>query len=235
MSMTTGGHFVIIMFCVMLASTCNAAECAKGTRTSLQYTMADVPAIPHHDQGIGRTRFVLRFEPEGGILSSKEFEGQWFCLGYNAKIHSYVIGGIDQKGAWLPLRSIQYLTEEGGSFKPSAFDRLDYIALSAVTSPAGRFIVFVGGRIGIEGLYVLDTKRDVVRKLGPAPAPPPDAQLSDICQNDPFEWGSCWADGYKEMDADIILFKSETELEVSYGKDGPTQRAKKRRVRRYSL
>jgi hypothetical protein len=37
------------------------------------------------------------------------------------------------------------------------------------------------------------------------------------------------------MDEGIIRFKSEMELEVSYGKDGPTQRAKKRRVQRYKL
>ena len=228
-------HLAFIVLCMMITSTGNAEECAKGSRTSLQYTMVDVPAIPHHDQSIGRTRFVLRSYPDGETLSTKEFDGQWFCFGYNSITHIYIIGGISQKGAWLPLRSIQYLAEEGGSLKPSAFDRLDYLALSAVTSPAGRYIVFIGGRISIEGLFVLDTKRDVVKKLGRAPLPPPDAPLSDMCQHEPFEWGSCWADGYREMDAGIIRFTSETDLEVSYGEDEPTARAKKRSIRRFRL
>jgi len=235
MSMNVIMHFVVITVCAMIASEGNAAECAKGTRTSLHSTMVDVPAIPRHDQGFGRTRFVLRSEPDGGTLSSGEFDGQWYCFGYNAEIRSYVIGGISPKGAWLPLRSVQYLDENARSFKPSAFDRLGYIALSAATSPTRRYIVFIGGRVSIEGLYVLDTKRDAVKKLGRAPAPPPDAQLEVICRDEPFEWGSCWADSYREMDAGIIRFRSETELEISYGKDGPTRRAKNRRVERYRL
>lgn len=230
-------YFAFIFFFATIASTCDAAECVKGTYTSLQYSFVaeHTPTnLPRLDQSIGKTRFVLQSEPQGEALLTSEFEGWWSCFGYNAKTHVYVIGGVFQRGAWLPLGSIEYLAEDG-SFKPSAFDRQDYIALSAVTSPAGRYIVFIGGGERSDDLYVLDTERDVIKKLGRAPSPPPNAEASDTCWNDPFEWGSCWVDGYREMDAGIIRFTSETELEVSYGKDGPTQRAKKRRVQRYRL
>ena len=232
--MTKTMHLAFIVLCAVLASAGNAAECAKGTRTSLQYTIVAVPAIPHHDQSIGRTKFVLRSEPDGATLSSREFEGQWFCFGYNAKISSYSVGGIEQKGAWLPLRSIQYLAEDGSS-RPSAFDRLDFIALSTAMSPAGRYIVFIGGRIGIEGLFVLDTERDTIKKLGREPLPPPSEFAADSCEGQAFEWGGCGADGYVEMDEGILRFVSENELEVSYGKDKPTKRAKKRWVHRYKM
>ncbi|NTV46676.1 MAG: hypothetical protein HGB11_09215 [Chlorobiales bacterium] len=52
---------------------------------------------------------------------------------------------------------------------------------------------------------------------------------------EPFDWGTCWADGYVEMDAGIIRFKSENVLQVSYGKDTPDARARKRRVRLFKL
>ncbi len=228
-------YLAFIFFFTAIASTCYAAECAKGARTSLQSTFINIPAIPRLDQSIGRTKFVLHSEPHGEILSSTEFDGRWFCFGYNAKTHCYIIGGIFQKGAWLPLGSIQYFAEDGSSFKPSAFDRSGYIALSAATSPSGRYLVFIGGIDSSDGLYVLDTKRDVIKKLGRAPSPPPDALVSDICQGEPFEWGGCCADGYLEMDSSILRFKSESELEVSYGKDGPSARAKKRHIRKFSL
>ena len=234
MSMTVRMHFVFIVFCAVIASIGNAAECDKGTRTSLQYTIVDVPANSRHDQGNGRTKFVLHSEPDGATLAIKEFDGQWFCFGYNAKTRAYIIGGISQKGAWLPLRSIQYLAEDGSS-KPSAFDRLDYIALSAVTSPAGRHIVFIGGRIGIDGLFVLDIERDTIKKLGREPLPPPSSFAADSCEGQAFEWGGCGADGYVKMDEGILHFASDHELEVSYGKDKPTKRAKKRWVMRYKL
>ena len=228
-------YLAILLSLALLAAASDAVECAKGTRTNLEYAIANVPMFPQMDQSIGQTRFILRSKPHGEIVSSPEFDGRWFCFGYNVPTHFYVIGGISQKGAWLPLRSIRYLSEDGSLSRPSAFDRLGYIALSAVTSPAGRYIVFIGGRDAADGLYVLDTKRDLVRKLGPTPLPPPNTDVSEICSDQPFEWGGCWADGYIEMDTGILRFKSETVLEVKYGKDGPSARAKKRRIRNYRL
>jgi len=154
---------------------------------------------------------------------------------FNRNIKTYVLGGILERGAWLPLGSIQYLREDGSSFGASAFDRLGYLAMTVVTSPNGRYIVFIGGQNTAGTLYVLDIERDAVKELGPAPAPPPNALGREICKGEPFEWGTCWGDGYVEMDTGIIRFKSEDVLEVSYGDDSPHARAKKRRVQRFKL
>jgi len=84
-------------------------------------------------------------------------------------------------------------------------------------------------------LYVLDIERDVVKELGPAPAPPPNALARDICKGEPFEWGTCWGDRYVEMDVGIISFKPDDVLEVSYGDDSLRARAKKRLIRRFKF
>ena len=77
--------------------------------------------------------------------------------------------------------------------------------------------------------------KDSIKPLGAAPAPPPDTRLHDICRGQPFKWGTCWAEGYVEMDKGIIRFKSENILEVSYGTDRYDARAKKRRFRLFKL
>lgn len=226
--------FFLLMF-LLISTSGNAADCAKGTRTSLRISRINVPSFPRHGYSLGQTRFVLCSEPGGEELLSKVYEGNWFCIGFNRNTKTYVVGGILERGAWLPLWSIQYLREDGGSFEPSAFDRLGYLAMTTVTSPSGRYIVFIGGQNTTGTLYVLDTERDVVKELGSAPAPPPSALARDICKGEPFAWGTCWGDGYVEMDPGIMRFRSEDVLEVSYGNDGPDGRAKKRRVRRFKL
>jgi hypothetical protein len=226
--------FLLLMFS-LISTSGNAAECAKGTRTSLQISQINVPSLPRHGQTLGQTKFVLCSEPSGKEILSKVYEGNWFCIGFNRKTKTYVVGGILERGAWLPLGSIQYLREDGISFEPSAFDRLGYLAMTVVTIPSGRYIVFIGGQNTTGTLYALDLERDVVKELGPAPAPPPNALMRDVCKGEPFEWGTCWGDGYIEMDKGIIRFKSEDVLEVSYGDDSSSVRAKIRRVRRFKL
>jgi len=233
--MTLRIHLFVLLIFSLIATSGNAAECAKGTRTSLQITRINVPLIPRHGQSIGPTSLVLRSEPDGEILLSKEVDGNWFCIGFNGNTKTYVVGGILERGAWLPLWSIQYLSENGRSLEASAFDRLGYLAMTVVTSPGCRYIVFIGGQNTTGTLCVLDIERDTIKELGPAPAPPPNAHARDICKGEPFKWGTCWGDGYVEMDRGIIRFKSEDVLEVSYGDDRPHGRAKKRRVMRFNL
>jgi hypothetical protein len=225
----------ILLILSLVGTPGNAAECTRGTRTSLQFTRIDVPLIPRHGKTLGRTSLVLRSEPGGEILLDKEVEGNWFCVGFNRRSKTYIVGGMLERGAWLPLCSMQYLREDGSSLEPSAFDRLGYLAMTALASPGGRYIAFIGGRNTTGTLCVLDTERDLVRKLGQAPAPPHNAFESDTCSGEPFRWGTCWGDGYVEMDAGIVRFKSEHVLEVSYGDDSPHGRAKKRRVKRFTL
>jgi hypothetical protein len=225
---------LLLMF-LFISTSGNAAECIKGTRTCLKISRINVPSVPRHGQTLGQTRFVLYSEPGGEELLNKVFDDNWFCISFIKNTNTYVVGGIYESGAWLPLQSIQYLRENGRSFEPSAFDRLGYLALTMVTSPSGRYIVFIGGQDRADALYVLDIERDIVKKLGPAPSPPPNELARDMCKGKPFKWGTCWGDGYVEMDTGILRFKSEDVLEVSYGKDRPSARAKIRRVRRFKL
>ncbi len=228
--------FVLLMFS-LISTSVNAAECSTGTRTRLWNSQINIPFIPRHGQTLGQTRFVLYAEPGGEELLSKVYEGNWFCISFNRNTKTYVVGGILERGALLPLESIQYLREDRTFFEPSAFDRLGFHAMTTAASPGGRYIVFIGGQNTIGALYVLDIERDVVRKLGRAPAPPPqsDAFAKDACKDEPFEWGTCWGDGYVEMDPGIIRFTAEDVLEVSYGDDSPEGRAKKRLIRRFRL
>lgn len=226
--------FVLLVF-LLIPATGEAVELSRGTHTSLQIQRINVPSFPRHGQTSGQTRLMLRSEPDSEIIFSKEYEGNWFCIGFNANIKAYILGGIFERGAWLPLGSIQYLRENGSSLGPSAFDRLGYLAMTAVTSHSGRYVVFIGGQDTTGTLYVLDVERDTIKRLGSAPAPPPNALAKDVCSSEPFEWGTCWGDRYVETETGIIRFKPDDVLEVSYGHDSPNARAKKRRVRQFKL
>ncbi len=229
--------YAFLLFMLLPISTSgDPAVSVKGTRTRLSINQINAPFLPRHSQTPGQTRFVLRSEPDGKELLAKVYEGNWFCIAFNMNTKSYVVGGILERGAWLPLLSILYLREDRISFQASVFDRLGYLAMTVIASPGGRYIVFIGGQNTTGTLYVLDTERDIVRKLGPAPAPPPPNALArDTCKGEPFKWGTCWGDGYVEMDSGIVRFKSENVLEVGYGDDSPDGRAKIRRVRRFKL
>jgi hypothetical protein len=143
---------------------------------------------------------------------------------------------VRQRGAWRPLVSIGWRATPGGPIAPSAFDRGGYLALARCTSPDRTSIAFVGGRGGqVDGLYLLDLVRDEVRKLGPAPAPPPDPALRAICGEQPLEWGGCWADGLVTLEPEVLRYRSDRVLEASYAADRPAGRAWPRTTRRFEL
>jgi hypothetical protein len=215
----------------------NAGECADGDLTHFESQRLNWPTVIRHDQSIGQTTVGLRSKSDGTSIFSEAIEGHWFCIGYNSDTKTYILGGISERGAWLTLNSIRYLREDG-QFKPSEFDRSDYLAMTATVSPKGRYVVFIGNKSPTTGnLFVLDSVRNTIRKLGVAPGPPPqrNANAISICRGEPFIWGSCWADGFVKMDAGIIAFRSDNILIVSYGRDRPSGRAKKRQNREFRL
>jgi hypothetical protein len=226
----------VFLFCIFVAATSNASECAKGSKTTLEISAIDTPTLLRHDHSMGKSRIVLRSQVTGNTLFSVDYEGRWFCLGFNHKSQKYSVGGVFERGAWLPLASIQYLGEDGSAFEQSAFDRLGYLAMSAQTDTNNRYIAFIGGENTTGSLFVLNVENDTIKKLGTAPAPPPQtAETIDICKDEAFAWGSCWGESYVELDKDIIRFKAEDILEVSYGLDSFHARAKKRHVKRFKL
>jgi hypothetical protein len=222
----------MLIFFTLFINSSFCAECPKGAQTQLHYKLINAPDLNRLNESIGQTQFVLT-DLNGTTLLSKTFEGRWFCLGFNITTKTYLIGGVFQIGAWLPLASIQYLGETKKSFEPSAFDRLAYIANATVISPKGRYIAFIGGQQMTGKLYILDTQTDTIKSLGDAPAPPP-LENDAFSSEEPFEWGTGWADAYVEMETNILYFKSENILQVSYGKDTAHARAKKRQIRLFN-
>lgn len=218
-----------VFFTALFSTSSYCAECPN----RLQFTPVNTPEHPKLDQSIGQTQIVL-FVKDGTTRLSKTYEGKWLCLGFNETSKTWLVGGIFQVGAWLPLASIQYINESTATLEPSAFSRLGYLANATVVSPKGRYIAFIGGQQSTGQLFVFDTQTDTIKKLGIAPAPPP-LNNKAFSSDEPFEWGTGWADSYLTLDANIVSFKSENILQVRYGKDTPHKRAKKRKTTTYKL
>jgi hypothetical protein len=209
-------------------------HCAVGAHTTLDIEVLERPKFPMHDQSIGRDRLVLRSLDGKSLFAKETDDGQWRCLGFDQAKHRYLIGFHSEVGAWLVLSSIVYLAEDGKELAASAFSRKSFLALTTLTSPRGRYVAFVGGIHVADGLYVLDTATDAIRRLDRPPAPPPLGDDDFSCP-DRFEWGSCWADGYATLETDIWHFEGDDTLVVTRGKDSARRRAKKRTVHRYKL
>jgi hypothetical protein len=226
---------LIQLLALLAVVSVGAADCSAGHSTRLEISMEDIPRMPRLDQGIGKSHIVLRDSASGVDKVDVRYEGRWSCLAFNEATSTYVLAGVSQVGAWLPMATIEYLSEEG-RWRASAFGRAQHVALAAVVSPRARYIAYIGGPGRADRLYLLDVQADAIRELGPAPGPPPaDAGLANICGHERFAWGSCWADGLTELDAGIVWFASDRELDVSYGHDTARVRAKRRTLRRFTL
>lgn len=161
-----------------------------------------------------------------------------FAWGYNPENKVYVLGVRRQQGIGVRVTDVRYVDEVTHRSRVSSFDRLDLEAFSAVQSPGTSYIAF----IAIEGndiaLYVLNTGRDTIQKVGKAPLPPPLAQNERAYFNahpevlDPKQWNwmASFRDGYMELDPGIVEFEDNSSLRVSYGADTPYARAKERQI-----
>jgi hypothetical protein len=210
----------------------DAETCSEGKTSRLAVEMVSRPRIPRHDENIGKDALVLTAKDGKELLRKSVDDAHLHCLGFSEAAGRHLLGIEAERGAWMVLASILYVAETGGSLVPSALDRGDFLALASLTSPKGRYVAFVGGHQGIDGLFVLDTQTDQIRRLGKPPAPPP---VPDWSCDERFGWGSCWADGYVTLEPNILRFENEDILVVSYGKDTGHHRAKQRTVRRYRL
>jgi hypothetical protein len=210
------------------------APCAVGTRTTLAVQVLSRPQIARHDESIGDDRLVLR-GPDGKTLFSQELkDGHWMCLGFDRVKGRYVVGGYQEQGTWLVLGPVLYLAEGGKRLEDSDFSRKEFMAMSSLTSPSGRYVAFVGGVGVLDALYVLDTETDMIRKLGKAPAPPPLGDDDFTC-DEPFGWGSCWVGAYTTLEPDVLRFEGDDTLVVTRGHDTAKRRSSKRTTQRYKL
>jgi hypothetical protein len=208
--------------------------CPPGVHTQLEIRTLERPERPVHDGSLGRDQLFAR-DAHGAELGEVEHAGAPLrCLGYVPARALHLVGQRAQRGIWIVLAELAYITDTGLEREPTAFARDDFFALSSRTSPSGRYVAFVGGRgTNIAGLFVLDTHRDTVERVADPPLPPPRAD--GFTCDEPFGWGSCWADDYVELEPNILEFEGETRLLVSYGADTPIARARKRRVKWIAL
>lgn len=186
-----------------------------------------------HDEPVGNDEILLRSNDGQLLLSFPITDGLVRCLGVDREAGRYILGSVSQVGAWLPLVSVFYVTETHAQHADSAFVQGDFIAMATRTSPDGHYVAFIGGKGVVDGVYVLDTRRDLVRHLGKPPMPPP--VDSDFVSEEPFAWGTGWADGYGEIESSVLYFKANDRLVVTYGRDSAKRRAKKRKAVEFDL
>lgn len=214
----------------------HAADCTSSPETRLTITFERTEQLSMNGP-LGQSRLnLLRLRNAASILDSQLPE-EWRCLAYDPEGKRYLLGGIWQRGAWRPLASLVYLDEASGILRDSAFSRENYLANALVVSPSGRYVAFIGGQNGVSGsLHLLDTHADHVSLLsGQAPLPPPSRPAHQICRGSPFQWGTCYGDGFVTLDPGILDFSGDQQLIASFGKDLPLRRAKQRHIRRFAL
>jgi hypothetical protein len=206
----------------------------NGTSARLRVRSVETPL---HDGSFGADRVELQSLADKKVLASDDIEGRWQVLAYAPASRAFVIGGEFEVGAWLPLDAVSYVDEKTGALRQSRYSEKDWIALSAVAGPGGRYVVFVGqmAHVHVAGgfrLQALDTAKDALYDLGPAPAPPP----QEVATGDGgrCDWGDP-VDGVTPMDPGIVRFTDAHTLTVSYGADNCTTRAPKRRVQTWDL
>lgn len=209
------------------------AEALVGTRTTLSVTPL---AMPKEDGPAGQTTLELK-PSAGGSAKVRVLDGLWVGLGFAKERKAYVLAGQFQRGAYLPITTVEYLGETGGPPRGSKCCGDGWMALAAVPGPGTRYIVFVGGEDGtVNELQVLDTLRDRMKTLGAPPLPPPLPRAEwSSAEGQSWQWGGYGSDGLTPFDPGIIRFVGQDVLRVSFGSDTFRRRSKKRAVRTWKL
>ena len=192
---------------------------------------------PRHAGDPGATRIELEAIAPGSATDHVwEKAGVWRRLAYVEDTGVYLLAGLFERGAWLPIDVLGYVDERTGAWRDSHVQGTRWMAMAAVAGPRGRYVGFVadaGGDAGFE-LEVLDTRDDVLVRAGEAPSPPP-AGSCEPGEEEFFGWGTPPADGYVDLDPGILVFADERTLVATYGRDRCAGRAAKRREQRWDL
>lgn len=194
-----------------------------------------------HEGSAGKCLIELVSRSDGSKVFSKELEGAWTQLGYNAKTKDHVLGGLFELGAWLPVREIRYLSDDGRrGLRPARINKEEWFALGTATSPDGRFIAFVGtdDRHPGTSLFVFDTTRDQQTYLGTPPHPAPADSREDAPgygQEGYWDWGGGCCDGHFVMDRRVVWFESPSVLKVDYGFDPAKKAGQRKRIKSWDL
>ena len=216
----------------------------RGTTTYLECIQNKLKT-PMHDDTLGDTKMILKSK-NGKTLKTLQYRELWQCFGYNPETKRYLLGGQFENGVIVTLSGLVYLEETSGKVVQSSYMKRGFEALAATSSIDGRFFAFIGEpkvdwKEGTK-LFVLDTTSDQTKKIGEPPAAPP---IATILKENPakeaknliascYDWGALerW---YTKLPESIFGFSDEHVLRVSYGKDTPYKRSKKREVKTWNL
>jgi hypothetical protein len=180
-----------LVLAVLLFCSSGRAEdqhCPRGARTTLTIERRERTELLRPDEAIGGDQLILR-AGKRELMHTVSHDFHWVCLAFSKK-RGHLVGSRAVMDGALVLRTIGYLAEDATVIEASAFTRERFHAYAALPSRDGRWVAFVGGRDGL-ALYVLDTTRDRIRKLGPAPAPPNALACEDwSCVNGQVELAS---------------------------------------------
>jgi hypothetical protein len=213
--------------------------CASGASTLL--LSGGISRSHHHNGDQGKVDFILEDKASGAVLWKDRYVGEGLCLGFNAVRRNYVIGIRKEHGIGVRLTDVRYLEESEHKIRNSAFNKRHIEAFSAVPSPDLHYIAFIGMEGNDISLFVLDTEKDALKRVGKAPLPPPFTPEErsyvkahpDVLQEGPWGWMGAFRDGYMQLDPGIVEFEDNDVLRVRYGADTPYERSPQRRVVRW--
>lgn len=209
-------------------------ECARGASTILR--SGGVSRSQRHNGNSGEAHFVLESKTTGAVLWKDEYVGEGVCLGYNPDRGVYIIGSRRARGIGVRLTEVRYIDESRPRSRSSAFNRQDIEAFSAVASPRLWYVAFIAIEENDISVFVLDARRDTLKKIGKAPLPPPLSpdELAyvklhpEVLQEGQWAWMGSFRDSYMQLDSGIIEFHDNEILRISYGADTPYARSPKR-------
>ncbi len=233
-------HFIwaigLFLFCfsgLKVFAETTTKTCAIGKDTKLVQT--ETARIPQHDQSLGQSGFELLNQKDQKSIFKIELSESWSCEGFNAEKSIYILSGRWEKGTVLATNGIRLLPEGSRHLVVSKFEKKNRSAVTTKWSRNFRFMAFIDifGTIGVYDIYT-----DSIHDFGKAPAPPflssEDKAALDEMKMD-WSWTTFAEQNRGTIEPWLFNFKDTETLEASYGKDTTEKRAKKRKVKSWSL
>lgn len=201
-----------------------------------------IPREARHGGKQGEAHFVLKARSNGAVLWKAGMPGEGICFGFDAGRRAYVVGIRKEHGIGIRLTSIFYVDEVRHLQRESAFNRRGIEAFAVVPGPDLHHLALLAIERNETHLFVLDVRKDTLRRLGRAPAPPPlTPQERRFVQEHPgtvegpWEWMASLRDSYMDLDPGIVAFDGNARLRASYGVDSATRRSPQRDVVTWDL
>jgi hypothetical protein len=228
---------LIFIFIILIVNNADSFQAGTGNGKST-YLEIKIQSRPEYDKSAGESMITLFSSKDSTKLKEYKLDGIWHYIAYSQQEKKYIIGGLFQVGAWLPMCEIRYIEESTYAMKPSSLNKTDWFSFIAEPDKSGKYIAFIGKYDEkYMVLYVLNTVTDRIQITGKPPLPPPadSSYYSDEMLKEQWNWGNEYSDGFTEMDKGIIVFDKYDKLKVSFGKDNALSRSSKRKNVFYKL